>query len=270
VPDLTALTQPAAPRSAAAATATGLVEAVIATSPASINDDVYVVIGNAEQRSGPCEWLPRGDMLPERGQRCYVQQSNLGTLVLVQWGIGVPEPEPPDPRGLPATTVTALPGSPTLGQSCWFQTAGMAALAVPVSWLLVYDGAKWVPFGATPILAEQPASVSTTSLTYTLTSGPDIGVPAIGVYKVATGARMHNSSAGCQAIMSYAIGATAAVDGDNMDNYNGSAHTVAANYARSMTKTLAAVTLASRYRAGVAGTAFFEKRWMELTPLRLG
>ncbi|HZA18973.1 MAG TPA: hypothetical protein VE645_19185 [Pseudonocardiaceae bacterium] len=174
------------------------------------------------------------------------------------------------PGTMPTSAVTTLPGSPSTGDYIWFRTAAMAALTVPVSWLLMFDGSKWIPFGAMPILIEVAASTSTASTSYTLTSGPDIAVPVAGIYEVAIGARMHNSSVGTQALMSYAIGGTGAVDADNLDSYNGSAHTVSGNLSRSMTKTLTAVTLASRYRAGIGGTAFFEKRWMKLTPLRLG
>jgi hypothetical protein len=89
--DLSTLTRPDTQR-AGAATAGQLVEAVIATTAAAVSDDVFVLIGNAQQRSGPVEWVPRGDLLPTRGDRCYVEQSSTGKLVLVQFGVGAAEP----------------------------------------------------------------------------------------------------------------------------------------------------------------------------------
>jgi hypothetical protein len=89
--DLTALTQPDTQRAGTPAVG-GLVEAIIATTAVTTDDPVYVLIGNAQQRSGPVEWVPRSGLMPTRGERCYVQQSSSGKLVLVQWGIGTAIP----------------------------------------------------------------------------------------------------------------------------------------------------------------------------------
>lgn len=59
--------------------------ATIATTPDD-EEPVDVLIGDATQTTGPCEWMPRGDLTPTRGDPCYVQRALDGQTIVVWWG----------------------------------------------------------------------------------------------------------------------------------------------------------------------------------------
>jgi hypothetical protein len=62
----------------------GLIAARIATTASDESDDVYVLIGATQQRTGPCLWMPRDGVFPTRDDPCFVQQAALGQWI-VQW-----------------------------------------------------------------------------------------------------------------------------------------------------------------------------------------
>lgn len=168
----------------------------------------------------------------------------------------------------PTTFVTSLPASPGSGQRCLFQTTAMAGLAIPVMWPLIYDGTKWLPLGGAPIYALITNTENTTSATYTAltTAGPTISVPVAGDYDIEIGYLGTGTAAGA---MSYDIGGTGAVDADNV--VTGESATLYSNVMMPRRKTFTAVTLTAKYRTLAGGTAaFFQQRWMRLTPVRLG
>lgn len=174
----------------------------------------------------------------------------------------------PNPRRAPQA---ALPGAATAGDEIVFQTAAMAALASPVMWDLRYDGAKWLPIGATPLFAEVVAGQNgAPSGAYgnLATAGPSIDLPVAGEFDVEIGCYIQ-CGGGDDARMSYAIGGTAAVDADMI---RGQAPTSISGFhgGRPRRKTgLGAVTLQAKYRS-VAGNPTYERRWMRVTPVRLG
>jgi microcystin-dependent protein len=68
----------------------GPVDAVIATTVASTDEDVYVLTPNATQRTGPCRWTPRVDsmgtwLMPVEGDPCVIQSSTLGHFTVLWW-----------------------------------------------------------------------------------------------------------------------------------------------------------------------------------------
>lgn len=68
----------------------GPVDAVIATTVASVDDGVYVLTPNAQQRTGPCRWTPRVDSMgtwltPVEGDTCVIQPSTLGQFTVLWW-----------------------------------------------------------------------------------------------------------------------------------------------------------------------------------------
>lgn len=68
-----------------------LVEAIVATTAAGVDDEVMALIGaeSSQLRVGPCRWMPRaavgGPLLPTRGDPCLVATSDKGHRVLVWW-----------------------------------------------------------------------------------------------------------------------------------------------------------------------------------------
>jgi len=68
-----------------------VVDGVIATSPASDSELVYVTIPSFDPsyRWGPAPWAPRGTARPVRGDRCVVLQSSPSqTIWVVGWWHG--------------------------------------------------------------------------------------------------------------------------------------------------------------------------------------
>lgn len=80
--DLSALTNPGA---RVTAPIHGLVEARIATTALTPTDTVMVLVGDARQQTGPCVISPRGELLPSRGDRAYVQQARDGQTIVMWW-----------------------------------------------------------------------------------------------------------------------------------------------------------------------------------------
>src|SRR5882672_11252455 len=109
----------------------------------------------------------------------------------------------------------SLPSNPVDGQEIRYA----ADQANGIFWDLRYSAqvGKWCCIGGSPLIAEVTVASSMTSSTYgdpsVGTSGPSITLPLAGVYEVTHGAFMYMSAAAV-GYMSYAIGATAAVDAD--------------------------------------------------------
>lgn len=174
-------------------------------------------------------------------------------------------------------TVTALPAGPTDGQEVYFQTAAMKVDGV--KWHLQYDALapglyKWIYLGGAKLVSEILTSETSASVSYAnlATTGPFIALPLAGDYDIAVGAVTANNSAGVSTLMSYAIGAAAAVDADRVIHQEPSAG--ANNYEqcyRMRRKTgLAAATLVAKYSTGGAGTGTWANRFMVAVPVRVG
>lgn len=166
--------------------------------------------------------------------------------------------------------VTALPGSPVEGQEIFL----VDSLTAPTRlWHLKYFGAlagtsKWWVISATPLFAEVLTSENTTSTTYTAlaTAGPSIALPLAGDYDVEVSARL-GTGAQRDGLMSYDIGATAAVDNDAAFDLNGRSAVSAVRRKTGLT----AVTLTAKYRTSDSGFAVTAShRRMKVTPIRVG
>lgn len=165
---------------------------------------------------------------------------------------------------------TSLPGSPTDG----LEYILVDSLTAPTySWRFRYvsgisDAYKWVFLGGVPALSEVPTSENYSSASYgnLATVGPQITLPRAGIFQIEIGCRLFTGSGG--SYMSYAIGATAAVDADsiNMDQAGG---TIPYG-SRPAVKTISAASTAivAKYRtSGISGN--FLHRWMRIVPVRV-
>lgn len=176
-----------------------------------------------------------------------------------------------------APLVSSLPGSPVDGQEVYY----VADAAAGVVWHLVYRSAdtsttKWQFVGGSPLWAEVDSYQATTSNTYgnLTTTGPQVTCPLAGDYMVRIEAELGANNGVCAAIMSYAIGGTAASDNDCI--YGGTTFTSPSTEwqsSREKRKTgLAASTvLLTKYKSSVNGTnAAFTKRGIFAVPVRVG
>jgi hypothetical protein len=146
-------------------------------------------------------------------------------------------------------------------------------------WMLVYNGQsssslKWEFLGGSALYAAVATSETTTSASYAdlATVGPAITLPLAMDCFVTHGCRIFPAS-NIEARMSYAIGATAAVDADSVINGT----TVASFGGRSVSRVkrqnalTAATTLTAKYiLSSSSSTNSFEARWMTVQPIRVG
>jgi hypothetical protein len=95
--DLSALTTPNG--HGATRTISGPTEATIATTPADLDEQVYVQIGATDQLTGPCRWTPRDGVMPRRGDACVVEPSNTGHHIIQWFGGTFPVPTGADDAG---------------------------------------------------------------------------------------------------------------------------------------------------------------------------
>lgn len=184
--------------------------------------------------------------------------------------VGLLQPAPP-------VLVTALPASPSDGQEVYF----LADATNGVEWHFRYRAAsaassKWEFIGGPPLFAEVTAVENIAVATYSnlTTVGPSITIPAFaGDFIVEIGARIdvvHTAAAFGR--MSYAIGATAAVDADAVEQTNTLTQfeRMQSNGTRARKKTLAASTALVAKYASSAGNSNFANRWMSVVPVRVG
>jgi len=173
--------------------------------------------------------------------------------------------------------LTALPVTPVDGQEIYF----LADATNGIIWHLRYRASsssayKWEVIGGPPLFSEVTvAAEGTASTTYTnlTTIGPTVTLPLAGDYDVEIGARCAPAVVDQSALMSYAIGATAAVDADALQSYRSSAWTTSlTSSSRPRRKTGLAATTAiqAKYRQSGGAAGQFNDRWMRVTPVRVG
>lgn len=177
--------------------------------------------------------------------------------------------------------VSALPGTPYDGQIIAYQSSGMATDGVV--WLLRYRAGsasayKWEYIGGTPLWAGVATGVATTSGTYAdlaASTGPDITLPLAGDYSIRHGFTGFGAASTATDIagMSYAIGATAAVDADAA---MASRVNVTTNPRMTVSREqpklafAASTLLRAKYRSSGAQSYTFQDRWISVTPVRVG
>lgn len=179
----------------------------------------------------------------------------------------------------PLTVVTSLPGSPVDGQRCLFRpVTNTSDPNYPVLWLLRYNAGspspyKWEPVGAPASLADELAtSQGTTSTSYTNlgTTGPQITIPLGGDYDVQIEGLLISANEAQDAMMSYAIGATAAVDADSIRHRAGSVNGQSSVSRSKLKPNLSSgAVLLTKYKLNGSGTATFEQRRIRVTPRRV-
>lgn len=169
--------------------------------------------------------------------------------------------------------VSTLPANPRDGQVINYLADGTAGIV----WRLRYRAAsasayKWELVGGGSLMDEVATTEQTASTSYVAlaTAGPTVTPPLAGDYLVELGAHNYNSVAGLVS-MSFAIGAAAAAAGDGWERWESLATGSNMTSERRLRKTSLAANaaLAARYKTG-AGTATFYRRWMRLTPVRVG
>lgn len=184
------------------------------------------------------------------------------------------------PSGVGPSLVTVLPGTPFDGQMILYQNAAMATNGI--LWPLVYvagaAGAyKWYAAGPTPwfndVITSETKGATVTTYSDLATVGPQITLPLAGDYFVDIGFTGNDNADGRDPIMSYAIGATAAADADSISHDNvGALPRFQVSMRPNRKNALASGTaLVAKYRSNSAsGAPIFTKRWMRVTPIRVG
>jgi hypothetical protein len=168
--------------------------------------------------------------------------------------------------------VTTLPPSPADGQVIDY----LADSANGVIWRFRYRAAsasayKWEFVGGAPMQATAGSVDSTTSTTYAdLPNGPSVTVPLAGDYQVEHGGYLRNSLTATSTLMSFSLGAAAAVEAnsvvvDSVASGNGSA--VART--QRITGLAASAAITAKYRV-LSGTGTFIYRGLTVTPVRVG
>lgn len=184
-----------------------------------------------------------------------------------------------DTNTFPLTITTAsLPASPVNGQEIYY----VADATNGIVWHFKYRSAsastyKWEYVGGTSGFNEVATSETTTSTTYTnlATTGPSFTVPLAGDYLIEFGAgiEVSGTTGNTDAMMSFAVGATAASDNDRIIHANtGTSGWNFKTQMRTVRKTdiAASSAIVAKYRNSTAWTAGYTTRWMKVTPIRVG
>lgn len=162
---------------------------------------------------------------------------------------------------------TTFPASPVDGDIHVYP----ADLTNGVMWMFMYRSAvnDWEFLGGSPLIAEVATAETTTSTTYAAlaTAGPLIALPFAGDWVVEIGAYISNSGDGNSSLMSYDIGATAAVDADALEYARGTSLSAMGGTFLRRKQGFTAVTLTPKYRVS-AGIGTFKKRRISVLPVR--
>lgn len=173
--------------------------------------------------------------------------------------------------------VNALPGAPVDGQEIYFRADDPNG----VVWHLRYRAAsasafKWEVIGGTPLvnaIATQEAAPVGGYGALT-TPGPIVTLPLAGDYMVGLGFEGQVGAVNQGVIMSYSIGATAAVDADGTRLWSitasGPRDFTAAVSRYQRKNALAAVALTALYKPLGTTGAMCASRWLSAVPIRVG
>ena len=181
-----------------------------------------------------------------------------------------------NPRPLFVTTLPAgYDGQEVFYQSTTAGTGGGATNSmadVGAVYHLRYRAAasgshKWEAVGVSNIYHNVEAEQSTSSTSYAAltTAGPLMTAPLAGEYLIGFGAHSVGSLASYGNIMSVELGTTA-TDADSIQG------NVRHPMMRVIKPTLTSGTtaLVTKYKAEAANTSSFGKRWLQITPIRVG
>jgi hypothetical protein len=178
-----------------------------------------------------------------------------------------------DTLAIPGSEVTSLPGSPQDGQIVAYKADATAG----VIWLFRYRAGsasahKWEFIGGSPLYALVDTDELLTNAAYVNlpTVGPSVTAPLAGEYQVRHGCLLYQTAAAVQStFMSYAVGATAAVDADSIQ-LQPSALNEVEHMSRDTRKTgvLAADAFVAKYKVNAGATSHFARRHIMITPIR--
>lgn len=253
-----------------AAAPSAFVEATIATTPGSVDDEVMVLVGaeGSQLQAGPCRWEPRtgGQPWPKRDDPCLVVTGDKGHRAIVWW-----KPAVPVALGIPR--VTSLPVAPVDGQEIIY----VADAAKGVLWHLKYNASsasiyRWEVVGASKLYAEfNTADNGTASTTYvSLTNDPTVTVPLAGDYDIDFGAYCYGDSATARATFMSIDSGTAANDFEAVPWLVTSGVGQGPGSRRiGRTGVAASTVIRPKFRT-VSATSFWTRRWLAVTPVRVG
>jgi len=167
----------------------------------------------------------------------------------------------------------ALPTSPVDGQEYIL----VDSLTAPTySWRFRYVAAKatnkWVFIGGSMLAGEFTGQGQMPGSYGDIAGGPSVVIPVAGVYVIGIGCRVTIWTPS-ERWMSFALGAATALDADGIvwesTGSPGAAGQDGGTLARrGMQRTLAAGTLATKYRG--SGTVYASNRWIEAVPVAVG
>ena len=173
-------------------------------------------------------------------------------------------------------TVSTLPSSPIDGQEVYYQSAAMATSGniLHLRYRAAASGSyKWEFLGGPPLYGNNENDNSIASGTaWNDLSGPTITIPLAGDYQVMWGCRVWSQQAEITYMGAYLSWDTAwnttgraceiGIGGANIGN----------NSIRGILLTCQAGTIGTRYARGTgsSGSAFFSRRWLQATPVRVG
>jgi len=170
--------------------------------------------------------------------------------------------------------VTALPGSPFDGQEVYFQSAAMATEGVV--WHLRYRAAasgsyKWEFLGGPPMSTEIVIVEGTTSVTLVdlSTPGPTVTVPLAGDYLISFGATV--ASAGPELPWTTVkLGAAAVADAQGFPMVVTAGNANTGSRTERVAAIAASAALKMMYRTTAGGAVNWDRRWITVTPVRVG
>ena len=149
-----------------------------------------------------------------------------------------------------------------------------------VLWHLVYNSAsaspyKWEFIGGNSLYQEIVGGATITTTSYADYGGPTVTLPRAGEYDIEIGMVPTGDMPDLTTLwMSYAVGATPAVDNDSIRDAMESGRFSGANVSRKLRRTIStAVALSARYKKAAASgstTPVAEQRWISARPIRIG
>ncbi len=169
-------------------------------------------------------------------------------------------------------TVTSLPGSPVDGQVIDYLADGPNGIV----WRLRYRaaataGLRWEFIGGNPLINRINTSETTNNATYVnLATGQFLAPPLSGEYLVEIGCGCHIDTAGQVTLMSFGLGsAAAALDADCVAMGHDTAGVEKVMSTQTLKTLTAGQTVYAAFRR-TGGTATFTRRYLKITPRRLG
>lgn len=233
--------------------------------PVALGGDLFVVVPSVSgNRSHVVAWAPKTP-LPVAGDECLVAYDESGNPWVVTWVSDLPV-QPP-------ALISALPGSPTDGEEVLFQSTAMATAGV--IWRLRYRTAsasthKWEFIGGAALSNEVVTNQATASGTYVdlVTVGPSVTTPLVGDYDVRASARLQIGAEAAAAVAQLFIGAAEAA---KFLVFGKTAATQSsAFFEGTVTGVAAGEVLKLKYASEGAKTVEFARRFLALTPIRVG